>query len=30
MKLFTSKDYIELIVISDLHLCNKLDKIDLV
>ena len=30
MELFTNKDYIELIVISDLHLCNKLDRIDLV
>ena len=28
-ELFSKKNYIELIIISDLHLCNKLDRIDL-
>lgn len=28
-ELFSKKNYIEFIVISDLHLCNKLDRIDL-
>ena len=28
-ELFSNKNYIEFVVISDLHLCNKLDRIDL-
>ena len=28
-ELFSTKDYIDLVIISDLHLCNKLDRLDL-
>lgn len=28
-ELFSKKDYIDLVIISDLHLCNKLDRMDL-